>query len=588
MKKREYSKEELEQMEMMRHSASHLMAAAVVKYFEKEGGLVKMGIGPAIEDGFYYDFDLPRKLTLEDLPEIEKIMEGMKDKADKFEQRTVAKEDAINMLTERGQIYKVELGSEIEDKELSFFKSGDFEDMCRGPHVADTSKIGAIKLTSIAGAYWRGDEKRPMLTRIYGVAFPTQEELDEYLAWQEEIKERDHRKLGKELELFMFSDYGPGFAFWLPKGMKLRQLMIEYWRKLHEDNGYVEINTPIMLKKELWERSGHTKNYSDKMYFAKTGEDEDFAYSIKPMNCPGGILVYKNSLKSYRDFPLRVGELGVVHRYEGSGEMHGLMRVRQFTQDDAHIYMTYDQIKDEIKKVLDLALQVYSDYRLEIDHLELSTRPEEKYIGDIKDWDLAEKYLEEVLKESGLQYQVNPGDGAFYGPKIDLHLKDSVGRTWQCGTIQLDFAQPENFDLEYVDENGDRKRPVMIHRVLYGSMERFTGIIIENFAGRFPMWLNPVQIKIVPIAFKHNSYAREVAKQLKDAGLRVEVDEREERMQAKIRDAQMQKVNYMLIVGNKEMEIGGVAVRNRNEQDLGLMKVEEFIAKAVEEVKNRE
>lgn len=587
MERREYSKEEMEQIEKMRHSASHLMAAAVVKYFEKEGELVKIGIGPAIKDGFYYDFDLPRKLTQEDLPEIEKIMEELKDKADTFEQRMVAKEDAINMLTEEGQIYKVELGNEIDDKELSFFKSGDFEDMCRGPHVADTSKIGAFKLMSIAGAYWRGDEKRPMLTRIYGVAFPTQEELDEYLALQEEIKERDHRKLNRELGLFMFSDYGPGFAFRLPKGEKLWQIMIGYWRKLHEEAGYVEINTPIMLKKELWEQSGHMKNYIDKMYFAKTGDDEDFSYCIKPMNCPGGILVYKTDLKSYRDLPLRVGELGLVHRYESSGEMHGLMRVRQFTQDDAHIYMTEDQMKEEVKKALELTFRIYKDYQLEIDHIELSTRPE-KSIGDDKQWELAEKILEEVLIESKIDYKVNPGDGAFYGPKIDFHLNDSIGKTWQCGTIQLDFAQPENFNLEYVDEEGVKRRPVMIHRTIYGGIERFIGIMIENFAGKFPLWLNPVQIKIIPIAPKHNIYAQEVAKRLKDEELRVEVDDKDDRMGSKIRTAQMEKINYMLIIGDKEMEVGGVAVRNRNQQDLGLMKVEEFIANAKKEVENKE
>lgn len=587
MKKREYSKEELEQMEVMRHSASHVLAMAVIKYFGKEGEIVKLGIGPAIENGFYYDFDLPRKLTNEDLPEIEKIMEEIKEAGDPFEHRMLSKEDAINMLTERGQLYKVELANDLKDKELSFYKSGVLDDLCHGPHVQDTSKIGAIKLTSIAGAYWRGDEKRPMLTRIYGVAFPTQEELDEHLAWLEDAKARDHRKLGKELDLFMFSEYGPGFAFRLPKGEKLWQIMVNYWRQVHEDAGYVEINTPIMLKKELWEKSGHMANYKDKMYFAKTGEDEEFSYCVKPMNCPGGLLVYKNSLKSYRDLPLRVGELGLVHRYESSGETSGLLRVRQFTQDDAHIYMTEEQMKGELKKVLELSFKVYKDYQLEIDHIELSTRPK-KSIGTDEQWALAEKVLEEVLKESGIEYQINPGDGAFYGPKIDLHLKDSIGKTWQCGTIQLDYAQPENFNLEYVDKNGERKRPVMIHRVIYGSMERFIGIAIENFAGKFPMWLSPVQIKIIPITRKHQKYANDVSVKLKESGLRAQVDKREERMQAKIRDAQMEKINYMLIVGDKEIEHEGVAVRSRDEKDLGLMKVEDFIAKAQAEVENKE
>lgn len=587
MKRKQYTKDELAELEKMRHSASHVLAAAVVKYFEKEEEIVKLGIGPAIEDGFYYDFDLPRKLVPEDLPEIEKIMEQIKQAGEPFVQKVLSKKDAVNLLAERGQLYKVELANELEDKELSFYKSGDFEDLCRGPHISDTSKIGAFKLMSIAGAYWKGDESRPMLARIYGAAFPTQEELDDYLIWQEEVKQRDHRKLGKELELFMFSDYGPGFAFWLPKGLQLKNLMTKYWEDLHEKEGYKLINTPTMLKKELWEKSGHMKNYGEKMYLAKTIEDEDYNYAVKPMNCPGGILIYKNAIHSYREFPLKMGELGLVHRYEGSGEMHGLMRVRQFTQDDAHIYMTEAQIKEEVKKIIALALKIYGDYKLELNHLELSTRPE-KSIGTNEQWELAEKYLQEVLDESKIEYQINPGDGAFYGPKIDFHLNDSVGRTWQTGTIQVDFALPEHFDLEYVNEEGARQQPVMVHRTIYGSFERFIGIILENYAGKLPLWLNPVQIKIIPITFKQNRYARNIGNSLKQEGFRVEVDTREERMQAKIRDAQLEKTNYMLIIGNKEMEVGGVAVRTREEQDLGLMKIEDFIAKAKEEIQNKE
>lgn len=586
MKKKKYSEKEMKRIERMRHSAAHVLASAVVEYFGKESGVVKLGIGPAIEDGFYYDFELPRKLTLEELPKIEKIMKKIKKKAFKFENRMVKSEDAVKMLEEKGQSYKVELAKDLTDKELSFYKSGEFEDLCRGPHVEDTSKIGVFKLTSIAGAYWREDESRPMLTRIYGAAFPSQEELDKYLEWQEEVKKRDHRKLNNELGLFMFSEYGPGFAFRLPKGEKLWQIMIGYWRKLHEEAGYVEINTPIMLRKELWEQSGHMKNYSDKMYLAKTGDEESFSYAIKPMNCPGGILVYKNDLKSYKDLPLRIGELGLVHRYESSGEMHGLMRVRQFTQDDAHIFMMESQMKDEVKKVLELTFRIYGDYGLEIDHIELSTRPE-KSIGNSEQWELAEKVLEEVLVESKIDYEINLGDGAFYGPKIDFHLNDSMGKTWQCGTIQLDFAQPENFDLEYVSEEGDRKRPIMIHRTIYGGIERFIGIIIENFAGRFPMWLNPVQIKVLPISSNHNDYAKEIVKKLKEEGLRVELDDRDERVGLKVRDAQMERVNYMLIIGDKEVEAASIAVRNREEEDLGMMEVEDFIAKVRKEIEDK-
>jgi threonyl-tRNA synthetase len=513
-------------------------------------------------------------------------MRKIKKEAYKFENRMVESKKAIKILKERDQNYKAELAEDFPDKELSFYSSGDFEDLCRGPHVEDTSKIGAFKLTSIAGAYWRENEDRPMLTRIYGAAFPTKEDLDDYLKWQEEMKKRDHRKLNKELGLFMFSDYGPGFAFRLPKGEKLWQIMIGYWRELHEEAGYVEINTPIMLRKELWEQSGHMKNYSDKMYFAKTGDDESSSYAIKPMNCPGGILVYKNDLKSYRDLPLRVGELGLVHRYESSGEMHGLMRVRQFTQDDAHIYMMESQMKDEVKKALELTFKIYKDYGLEIDHIELSTRPE-KFIGDVEKWKLAEKILEEVLEESEIDYKINAGDGAFYGPKIDFHLNDSMGKTWQCGTIQLDFAQPENFDLEYVNEEGNRERPIMIHRTIYGGIERFIGIIIENFAGHFPLWLNPVQIKVLPITSKHNDYSKELVKKLKEDGLRVELDDRDERVGLKIRDAQMERVNYMLIIGDKELEAEKVAVRNRNEEDLGMMRVDDFLDKVKKEIEDK-
>ena len=562
-----------------RHTTSHILAQAVKRLFPD----TKLAIGPAIDDGFYYDFDREVPFTTEDLETIEKEMKKIVKEDLKIEQFTLPREEAIALMKEKEELYKVELIEDLpEDAVISFYKQGEFTDLCAGPHLLSTKSVKAFKLTSLAGAYWRGSEKNKMLTRIYGTSFTKKADLDEYLAKIEEAKKRDHRKLGKELGLFTILEEGPGFPIFLPKGMILKNTLIDYWREVHTRAGYVEISTPIMLNRQLWETSGHWAHYKENMYTTVIDE-EDFA--IKPMNCPGGILVYKTEPHSYRDLPLRMGELGTVHRHEKSGALHGLMRVRSFTQDDAHIFMTREQIKDEIKGVARLIDEVYSLFGFKY-HVELSTKPEDS-MGSQEDWDIATDALRSALDELQLPYVINEGDGAFYGPKIDFHLEDTLGRTWQCGTIQLDFQLPLRFEMEYIAADGEKHRPIMVHRVVFGSIERFIGILIEHFAGAFPTWLAPEQVKVLPISEKYHEYANEVAAKLKEAKIRCSVDERSEKIGYKIRDARLNKIPYMLVVGAKEQEEGVVSVRSRFLGDEGQRSLDTFIAEITEEIKNR-
>lgn len=562
-----------------RHTTSHILAQAVKRLYPQ----VKLAIGPSIDTGFYYDFDIDKPFSIEDLEKIEKEMEKIIKEDYALERFTLPREEAIKFMEEKGEPYKVELIRDLpEGEEISFYKQGDFVDLCAGPHVPTTGKIKAFKLLSVAGAYWRGNEKNKMLQRIYGTAFAKKSELDEYLFRLEEAKKRDHRKLGRELDLFDILEEGPGFPFFMPKGMVLRNILEDYWREEHKKRGYQEIKTPVILNKELWLRSGHWENYRENMYTVEIDESD---FAIKPMNCPGGMLMFKRKLHSYRDLPQRMGELGLVHRHELSGALHGLMRVRCFTQDDAHIFMTPEQIKDEVIGVIDLIDEFYGVFGFKY-HVELSTRPE-KSIGTDEQWERATIALQGALDDQGIIYKVNEGDGAFYGPKIDFHLEDSIGRTWQCGTIQLDMNLPERFDLTYVGADGEKHRPVMIHRVVFGSIERFIAILTEHYAGAFPAWLAPVQVKILSIVEKHVPYVLELQKALEAKGFRVEVDTRNEKIGYKIREAQVQKVPYMLVVGDKEMENKAVAVRSRKEGDLGAMPAEEFIAKLTEEVETK-
>ena len=561
------------------HTTSHIMAQAIKRIFGDE---VKLAIGPSIDEGFYYDFDIERAFSDEDKLKIEEEMKKIIKEDLSIERFTLPKAEALELM--KDEPYKVELINDLpEGEEISFYKQGEFTDLCAGPHLMTTKPVKAFKLTSIAGAYWRGDEHNQMLTRIYGTAFTKKAELDAYLTMMEEARKRDHRKLGKELGLFMMREEGPGFPFFLPKGMVLKNTLLDYWREIHQKAGYVEISTPIMLSRHLWETSGHWDHYKENMYTTVI-DDQDFA--IKPMNCPGGVLVYDSEPRSYRDLPLRMGELGLVHRHEKSGQLHGLMRVRCFTQDDAHIFMTPDQIKDEIKGVAGLIDQVYNLFGFKY-HVELSTRPDDS-MGSDEDWELATDSLRAALDDLGLDYVVNEGDGAFYGPKIDFHLEDSIGRTWQCGTIQLDFQLPLRFDLHYTGADGEKHRPIMIHRVAFGSIERFIGILIEHFAGAFPTWLAPVQVEVIPISDKHLDYANKVLDTLKAAGIRADIDTRAEKMGYKIREAQLQKIPYMLVVGGKEEENEAVSVRSRFKGDEGQMKLDDFLAAIKEEIANRE
>lgn len=554
-----------EGIEILRHSTSHLMAQAVYRLYPG----TKYGVGPAIENGFYYDMDVPTTITEDDLPKIEEEMKKIAAEAIPFERLIVSKDEAIGIFKERGDTYKLELIDGIEDDTLSLYKVGEFIDLCRGPHVPNTSYLKHFKLLSVAGAYWRGDERNPMLTRIYGTAFPTEEDLLAYLAKVEEAKRRDHRRLGKELDIFSMQNEAPGFPFFHPKGVVVLNVLVDFWRKVHVQRGYQEIKTPLILDQDLWIRSGHWDHYRENMYFT---EIDGKPFAIKPMNCPGGILVYKSQLRSYRDFPLKLAELGVVHRHERSGVLHGLMRVRCFTQDDAHIFTTEDHIKEEIIDIMNIVKYIYGVFGFPY-HVELSTRPENA-MGEKALWDRAEQALQEALDDQGVEYKLNPGDGAFYGPKIDFHLEDCIGRTWQCGTIQLDFQMPEKFDITYIGPDGEPHRPVMIHRTVLGSLERFLGILTEQYAGAFPYWLAPVQVKILPVSDEHLSYAKTVASVLQKQDVRVEVDRKEGTLGKKIRDAQMQKIPYMIIIGNREVENEVVSVRDRSKGDLGSMSLE--------------
>lgn len=559
------------------HTASHVMAQAVKRLYPD----TKLTIGPAIENGFYYDFDVETPFGPEDLEKIEKEMKKIIKENYPIEKFELPVDEAIKLMQDKGEPYKIELINEHAGKgeAISFYKQGEFTELCAGPHIPEMKVIKAFKLTNCTGAYWRGDAKNKMLCRVYGIAFPKASMLEDYLQMLEEAKKRDHRKIGKELELFTIMEEGPGFPFFLPKGMDLKNALIDYWREVHKKAGYLEIQTPMILNRALWERSGHWDHYKDNMYTTVI-DDED--YAIKPMNCPGGILVYKTKMHSYKDLPLRMGELGLVHRHELSGALHGLMRVRCFTQDDAHIFMTREQIKDEIKGVVQLIDSVYSTFGFEY-RIELSTQPEDS-MGAKEDWDIATEALRNAITELGYDYEVNEGDGAFYGPKLDFHLTDCLGRTWQCGTIQLDFQLPERFELEYIGADGEKHRPIMIHRVVFGSIERFIGILTEHFAGAFPTWLAPVQVKFLPIADRHADYAREIMEKLEAKGIRCELDDRSEKTGFKIRAAQMEKVPYMIIVGDKDVEAGTVSVRSRKNGDEGATTVDEFVARIEKEI----
>lgn len=562
------------------HTASHIMAQAVKRLYPN----VKLTIGPAIEDGFYYDFDTETPFGPEDLAKIEAEMKKIVKEGFALEKFELAPDEAIKLMQEKDEPYKVELINEHAGKgeHISFYKQGEFTELCAGPHLMDVKPVKAFKLTNCTGAYWRGDAKNKMLCRVYGTAFPKASMLEEHLAMLEEAKKRDHRKLGKELGLFTIMEEGPGFPFFLPKGMLLKNTLVDYWREIHRKAGYYEIQTPMILNRALWERSGHWDHYKENMYTTVI-DDED--YAIKPMNCPGGMLVYKTQMHSYKDLPLRMGELGLVHRHELSGALHGLMRVRCFTQDDAHIFMTREQIKDEIKNVVRLIDGVYNTFGFEY-HIELSTRPEDS-MGAQEDWDIATDALRDAITELGYDFEVNEGDGAFYGPKLDFHLKDCLGRTWQCGTIQLDFQLPERFELEYVGADGAKHRPIMIHRVVFGSIERFIGILTEHFAGAFPTWLAPVQVKLLPIADRHCDYLKAVENKLEERGIRCEIDDRSEKIGFKIRSAQMEKIPYMLVAGDKDIENGTVSVRSRKEGEQGAMSVDEFADMIEKEIKSK-
>lgn len=571
--------DDIEGKDVFRHTSAHMLAQAIKRLYPE----AKFAIGPSIENGFYYDIDLEQRLTMDDLAKLEAEMKKIAKEDQKLERFELSKEEALAWAKENGEIYKEELINDLPEGEIiSFYKQGDFTDLCRGPHLLSTKKVKAVKLLSVAGAYWRGDEKNKMLQRIYGISFEKNKDLEEYLHLLEEAKKRDHRKLGKELDLFFIPEEGPGFPLFLPKGMELKNALLKYWREIHRQDGYVEIETPIILNRHLWETSGHWYHYKENMYTVQIDE-QDFA--IKPMNCPGGMLFYQSKPHSYRDFPMRVAELGRVHRHELSGALHGLMRVRAFTQDDAHIFMLPEQIKDEIKGVVKLIDSVYKTFGFEY-HLELSTRPEDS-MGTDEEWETAENGLREALEELNLPYVLNEGDGAFYGPKIDFHLKDCLGRTWQCGTIQLDMQLPQRFDISYVGQDGEKHRPVMIHRVALGSIERFIGILIEQYAGKFPVWLAPTQVKILPISDKYMDYANEVKKALFDAGVRVEMDDRAEKIGFKIREAQLQKVPYMLVVGEKEAAENQVAVRSRDKGEMGSMSLNDFVSMVVKEDEER-
>ena len=565
----------------LRHTTSHVMAQAVKRLYPN----TKLAIGPSIADGFYYDMEFETPLTSDDFEKIEAEMKKIVKEDLKIERFTLPREKAIEFMKEKEEPYKVELIEDLpEGEEISFYQQGEFVDLCAGPHLMSTKEVGkAFKIMSLAGAYWRGDEHNQMLTRLYATAFAKKDELEAYITMMEEAKKRDHRKLGKELGLFMMHEAGPGFPFFLPKGMVLKNTLLDYWREIHRKAGYVEISTPVILNRSLWETSGHWDHYKNNMYTTVIdGED----YAIKPMNCPGGVLVYASEPRSYRDLPLRMGELGLVHRHEKSGQLHGLMRVRCFTQDDAHIFMTPEQIKDEIKGVAGLINEVYSLFGFQY-HVELSTRPEDS-MGSDEDWEMATDALRSALDELQLPYVVNEGDGAFYGPKIDFHLVDCIGRTWQCGTIQLDFQLPQRFELEYVGADGEKHRPIMIHRVVFGSIERFIGILIEHFAGAFPTWLAPVQVKVLPISDKYMDYAQSVLNKLTEAGIRAEVDTRAEKIGYKIREAQTAKIPYMLVVGQKEEEENTVSVRSRAAGDEGARSLDTFIADILKEIETKE
>ncbi len=571
--------EDKEGKQIFWHTASHIMAYAIQELYPD----TKFAIGPSTETGFYYDLDLEHRFVEEDFKAIEDKMKEIAKKDLPVERIEISREEALKYFKEKGQDYKVELINDLPaDEKITMYKIGDFLDLCKGPHLLSTKKIKAIKLLSIAGAYWRGDSNNKMLQRLYGIAFEKQSQLEEYITRREEAEKRDHRKLGKELDLFSMHEEGPGFPFFHPNGMILRNNLLNWWRGVLEENGYGEILTPIILNEALWHRSGHWDHYKDNMYFTKI---DDGDYAVKPMNCPGSILVYNSNKHSYRDLPIRLAEYGIVHRHELSGALHGLFRVRTFTQDDAHVYCLFSQVKDEVFKMIDLADYLYSTFGFKYS-IELSTRPDD-YMGELDAWNLAEKSLKEALEEKNLPYTINEGDGAFYGPKIDFHLEDAIGRTWQCGTIQLDFQLPENFDLTYVDENGERQRPVMLHRALLGSVERFMGILIEHFAGKFPLWLSPVQVEVIPVSDKFKDFAESIADKLHAAGLRVHLDGRAEKVGYKIREAQVKKINYMLVIGEKEETSGKLSVRKRNGEEVQDVDVDEFIASLKEEIKNK-
>ncbi|MBV4414954.1 threonine--tRNA ligase [Clostridium tyrobutyricum] len=568
--------EDDEGKKILRHTASHILAQAVKRLYPD----VKLAIGPSIDNGFYYDLDAEFSFTPELLEKIEAEMKKIVKENEKLERFELPRDEAIKLMKEKDEPYKVKLIEDLpEDEIISFYKQGDFVDLCAGPHLPSTGKVKAFKLLSIAGAYWRGNEKNKMLQRIYGTAFEKKKDLEDYLNMMEEAKKRDHRKLGKQLDLFSIHEEGPGFPFFHPKGMIIRNTLQQYWREVHRKAGYDEIMTPIILNEKLWHESGHWDHYKDNMYFTKI-DDED--YAIKPMNCPGSILVYKNKIHSYRDFPIRYGEMGIVHRHEKSGALHGLMRVRCFTQDDAHIFVTKDMIKDELLKVIKLIDNFYRVFGFEY-FVELSTRPDDS-MGSDEDWNAATEGLKSALEAGGLSYKVNEGDGAFYGPKIDFHLRDSIGRTWQCGTVQLDFQMPERFDLTYIGSDGEKHRPVMLHRVVFGSIERFIGILIENYAGAFPVWLAPVQVEVMNITDSHLDYVSNLVDKLKENDIRVESDLRNEKIGYKIREAQMQKVPYMIVIGDKEVNEGNISVRSRKDGDLGTFAIDDFISKVKEEI----
>lgn len=558
------------------HSASHLMGQAIKRLWPD----AQLTIGPAVENGFYYDIDLEHTLTPEDFEKIEAEMKKIVKEAPPIERYELSRDEALQWADQEGETYKTELIENLpDDAPISFYRQGEWADLCAGPHILNPSQIKAFKLTSLAGAYWHADANNKMLQRVYGVAFPQKKELKEYLERLEEAKKRDHRKLGKELDLFSMHEEGPGFPFFHPKGMIIRNELENFWREEHQKRGYDEIKTPMLLNADLWRRSGHWDHYKENMYFSQIDGNE---YAIKPMNCPGGILVYKTRGHSYRELPLRMGELGHVHRHELSGALHGLFRVRTFTQDDAHIFMTMDQAKDEIKGVIDLADEFYKLFGFKY-KIELSTRPEDS-MGSEEDWERATDALIQALDEKGIDYAVNPGDGAFYGPKIDFHLEDSIGRTWQCGTIQLDFQMPERFDLSYIGPDGEKHRPVMVHRTIYGSIERFMGILIEHYAGKFPLWLAPVQVELIPVSDEHKDYTYALMKKLKEAGIRADIDERDEKIGYRIREAQMQKVPYMLVIGDKELESGLLSVRNRDTGKQQQYSEDDFIALCKEQI----